>query len=39
MPSENLGVVPDEIHFMTRRDILADNADLIDAAARVLVNS
>ena len=35
----NIYLTADEIHFMTRRDILSDNADLINEAAEVLVNS
>ena len=33
---EDLGVQPDEIYFMTRKDILEGNADLIDMAAKFL---
>jgi C-terminal processing protease CtpA/Prc len=39
MPLEDLGVKPNVIHFMTRRDILGNNADLIAEAARVLVTN
>ena len=28
-PLEEFGVAPDELHFMTRRDILEDNGDLM----------
>ncbi|MFF3500208.1 S41 family peptidase [Streptomyces sp. NPDC003247] len=35
-PVEDLGVVPDELHRMTRRDLLEDNADLFDQAGRLL---
>lgn len=33
---EDLGVVPDEIHRMTRRDVLHGNADLINHAGEML---
>ena len=33
---EDLGVVPDHLHRMTRRDILEGNPDLIEAAAAIL---
>ncbi len=36
-PLEDLGVVPDEIHHMTRNDLLNDNEDLIAHAASILV--
>ncbi|MFI9824053.1 S41 family peptidase [Streptomyces sp. NPDC052013] len=35
-PVEDLGVVPDELHRMTRRDLLEDNADLFDQAGLLL---
>ncbi|WP_432139455.1 MULTISPECIES: S41 family peptidase [unclassified Streptomyces] len=35
-PVEDLGVVPDETHRMTRRDLLEGNADLLDHAGRLL---
>lgn len=35
---EDLGVVPDEIHRMTRDDLFQDNPDLIAAAAALLAN-
>lgn len=35
-PLEDLGVVPDGIHRMTRRDVLGSNEDLIDHAAKLL---
>ncbi|MFI2437238.1 S41 family peptidase [Streptomyces sp. NPDC018693] len=35
-PVEDLGVVPDELHKMTRRDLLEDNTDLLDHAGRLL---
>lgn len=36
VPVEGLGVLPDEIHRMTANDLLNQNADLIDDAARLL---
>jgi C-terminal processing protease CtpA/Prc len=36
VPLEDLGVQPDDIHLMTRRDILQSNADLIDKAGKFL---
>ncbi len=33
---EDIGVVPDALHRMTRRDVLEGNLDLIDAAAELL---
>ncbi|MGP4111454.1 S41 family peptidase [Streptomyces sp. 4N509B] len=35
-PVEDLGVVPDRLHRMTRRDLLEGNADLLDLAGRLL---
>jgi hypothetical protein len=35
-PLEELGIVPDERHHMTRRDVLGTNDDLIKSAARIL---
>jgi hypothetical protein len=35
-PVEDLGVRPDHLHRMTARDLLADNADLMDFAGWVL---
>ena len=35
-PLEDLGVVPDQRHEMTKRDLLEDNADLIAAAIGLL---
>ncbi len=35
-PVEDLGIKPDERHHMTRRDLLEDNADLLDRAGRLL---
>ncbi|MDF2781560.1 MAG: hypothetical protein K0S96_1364, partial [Geminicoccaceae bacterium] len=36
LPLEDLGVEPDAIHRLTRRDLLEDNVDLIDEAGRIL---
>jgi C-terminal processing protease CtpA/Prc len=36
LPLEDLGVVPDERHELTRRDVLERNADLIARAAGIL---
>jgi hypothetical protein len=35
-PLEELGITPDERHFMTRRDLLEGNVDLIKHAAEIL---
>jgi len=35
-PLEEFGVVPDVMHFMTRRDLLSDNVDLLSRAARLI---
>ena len=35
-PVEDLGVIPDERHLMTREDVLNDNVDLINKAATML---
>jgi C-terminal processing protease CtpA/Prc len=35
-PVEDLGIVPDERHAMTRRDLLGGNVDLIEHAGRLL---
>jgi len=35
-PLEELGIVPDERHHMTRRDVLGANDDLIKRAAKIL---
>jgi hypothetical protein len=35
-PLEELGIVPDERHYMTARDVLGSNDDLIRRAARIL---
>ena len=37
-PLEELGIVPDRRHYMTRRDVLGTNDDLIKRAARILAN-
>lgn len=36
MPLEDFGVRPDARHYMTRRDLLAGNCDLIEHAASIL---
>ena len=36
VPLEDLGVVPDQRYYMTRRDLLEHNADLIARAAQIL---
>jgi hypothetical protein len=36
MPLEDLGVIPDHVHKMTKEDVLKDNKDLIDHAASIL---
>ncbi|MBN1660524.1 MAG: amidohydrolase family protein [Anaerolineae bacterium] len=38
IPVEDLGVVPDHRHLLTRRDLLESNADLMDHAAAILVD-
>jgi C-terminal processing protease CtpA/Prc len=38
-PVEDIGVVPDELHRMTRRDVLEGNADLLDRAGEILANA
>jgi C-terminal processing protease CtpA/Prc len=35
-PLEELGIVPDHRHYMTKRDVLGTNDDLIKRAARIL---
>ena len=35
-PVEDLGVVPDELHALTKRDLLEENADLMAAAGALL---
>jgi hypothetical protein len=37
MPVEDLGVEPDHRHYMSKRDLMESNADLIDHAAKLLV--
>ncbi|MFB7463601.1 S41 family peptidase [Streptomyces sp. NPDC056224] len=37
-PVEDLGITPDELHRMTRRDLLEGNADLLDRAGEILKN-
>jgi hypothetical protein len=36
-PLEELGIVPDQRHYMTRRDVLGSNDDLIRRAAGMLI--
>jgi hypothetical protein len=36
-PLEEFGIVPDRRHYMTKRDVLESNADLIMRAARILM--
>ena len=36
-PLEELGIVPDERHYMTKRDVLNRNEDLIQRAGRILI--
>ena len=36
VPVEDLGVVPDEVHRPTRRDVLESNQDLLDRAGAIL---
>src|ERR1035441_6700936 len=36
MPVEELGVVPDAVHKMTRNDLLKNNVDLVNEAGRML---
>jgi hypothetical protein len=35
-PLEEFGVAPDVLHYMTKRDLLSDNVDLLARAARLL---
>src|SRR5256884_8059987 len=35
-PLEELGIAPDHRHYMTRRDLLEHNADLVRRAAQIL---
>ena len=37
-PLEELGVTPDRRHYMTRKDLMKHNSDLIKHAARILAN-
>ena len=37
-PLEELGIVPDQRHYMTRKDVLGSNEDLIRRAASILIN-
>ncbi len=37
-PVEDLGVRPDTVHKLTRNDLLAGNADLLDAAGKLLAS-
>ncbi|HWN99238.1 MAG TPA: S41 family peptidase [Blastocatellia bacterium] len=37
-PLEELGIVPDRRHYMTKRDVLKSNDDLVNRAARLLIN-
>jgi C-terminal processing protease CtpA/Prc len=36
VPVEDVGVVPDEVHQMTRADVLTDNRDLLERAGAIL---
>ena len=36
-PVEDLGVVPDDVHHLTRQDLLTGNVDLMEAAAKLLI--
>jgi len=36
-PVEDLGVVPDAVHHLTRQDLLIGNVDLMEAAAKLLI--
>jgi len=36
IPVEDFGIVPDQIHRLTRRDLLEGNADLIERAGEIL---
>jgi cytosine/adenosine deaminase-related metal-dependent hydrolase len=36
LPIEDLGVVPDEQHHMTKKDLLSSNEDLIEHAGKIL---
>ncbi|HKA22399.1 MAG TPA: S41 family peptidase [Blastocatellia bacterium] len=37
-PLEELGIIPDRRHYMTKRDIMKSNEDLIARAARILAS-
>jgi len=37
-PLEELGIVPDQRHYMTSKDLLGSNEDLIRRAARILIS-
>lgn len=39
MPLEDFGIAPDARHYMTRRDLLAGNIDLINHAANLLASA
>ena len=36
VPVEDLGIIPDEVHQMTRRDLMEGNPDLIEKAGEIL---
>lgn len=38
IPLEDLGIVPDEIHHMTKDDLMRQNKDLISHACKLLIN-
>ena len=38
MPVEDMGVIPDKIHKITRNDLLQGNIDMINTAAKILTN-
>ncbi len=38
VPVEDLGIKPDHTHFMTKRDLLDGNADLIEKAGEILAS-
>jgi hypothetical protein len=38
VPVEDLGVVPDDLHLMTLKDLLSDNIDLINHAGKILAS-
>lgn len=37
-PLEELGIVPDHRHYITKRDVMESNHDLVERAARILMN-